>query len=140
MVGPAAVSQIADLQLDLLCGLRSALVHVFLKELLFPECVELMLIVVFSLVVGLHFPLKVSLFNKLPARLRRRSCLVGLDQPTLVILLGSLNHPRHTERPWDLGLYQLIYLLLNKLASFGLLWRLIVAVVNLFLIWLGCSS
>lgn len=104
MVGPAAVSQIADLQLDLLCGLRSALVHVFLKELLFPECVELMLIVVFRLVVGLHFPLKVSLFNKLPARLRRRSCLVGLDQPTLVILLGPLNHPRHTERPWHFGL------------------------------------
>ena len=140
VMGPAAVAQIADLQLDLLCGLRSALVHVLLEQLLFPECVKLMLIVVLSLVVGFHFPLKVSLFNKLPARLRRRSCLVGLDQPVFVILLGSLNHSGQTERPWHLRLYQLIDLLLNKLTSFGLLRRLIVAVVHLFLIWLGCRS
>jgi len=140
VVGPAPVAQIADLQLDLLCGLRSALVHVLLEQLLFPESVELMLIVVLRLVVGLHFPLKVSLFNKLPARLRRRSCLIWLDQPVLVILLRSLNHSGQTERPWHLGLYQFIDLLLDKLASFGLLCRLVVAVVHFFLIWLGSRS
>lgn len=139
VVGPAPVAQITNLQLDLLCSLRSALVHVLLEQLLFPECVELMSKVVLCLVVGLHLPLKVSLFNKLPARRRRRFCLIGLDQPVLEILLGSLNHPGQTERPWHFGLYQLIDLLLDKL-SFGLLCRLIIAVVHLLWIWLGCRS